>query len=792
MSDFKFALRQLLKNPGFSAVAVLTLALGIGVNTSMYSALQSVMMPELPYPDSDRLVRIFQTSPHSQRWPHAPGSFLDQRDQTTVFEGVVATTFRNFNLAEPGQPAERIRGALVSADLVSLLGIAPQLGRGFLPEEGQPGKNGVVVLNHAFWVNHFAADPGIIGRTLRLDGESVTVVGVMPPRFHSRQQWSTVDLLRPLGFSEADRAQRGSHYLDVFARLKPGVSLAQGNAALATLTARLRQEYPDRPDSGLRLQSLAAAEMDPRGRMMLWMMLGLAGFVLLIACANLANLQFARTALRAKELAIRGALGAQRGRLIRQLLTENLLLAGGGGVVGLLLAHWTNHWLRQTLVEGGKSLLAADLNLGVMVFAFGVSAASGLAFGLLPSWLASRTDLNTVLKQAPRGGGSAPTRMRNLLIVSQVALALTLLAGAGLVLSGLRQFGAADPGWRIDGLNVGHISLPAGTYPDAERRGAFISRLQESLASLPGVERAAVASSLPISGFRSHAGLTVEGDAGSVAPRLRSLEFVSPDYFATLGIRLVEGREFEPSDRVGQPEVVIVNQALARTYWPRGSALGKRLGDPGAWQEIVGVVEDVRSATDAGEPSTRLQSYRPLGQEPQSDLVIAVRGTVSADLLRRAVAEIDPDLPLSRAGSVRAAVDHFFGQASVAGWVLSLFAGLGLLLAALGTYGVIASFVNQRTIEIGVRLALGAQVRDVLWLVLGKGLRLTVVGVAIGWFGSFGLARALASVAPGLKANEPAVLFSVSGLLLAVATIACWLPARRASRVDPMVALRSE
>jgi predicted permease len=796
MNDLKFAFRRLLKNPGFTAVAVLTLALGIGVNTSMFSGLNSLLMPELPYPDSDRLMRVFHTSPHSQRWPHSPANFLDQRDQNTIFEGMAATTARSFNLSEPGQPAERLRAVLATADLIPMLGIQPQLGRAFLPEEDLPGRNNVVVLNHAFWLRHFSADPAIIGRTLRLDGETVTVIGVMPSRFRDRQQWGTVDLLRPMGFTDEQREWRGNNYLDVFARLKPGVSVARGNAALETLAARLRQEHPDsNAGSGFRLMALTKSRMDPRGQTMLWLIMGLAGFVLLIACANLANLQFARTALRSRELAIRGALGAPRGRLLRQLLTESLLLAALGGLLGLLLAHWVNGWLVQELTEDGRPLVTLEMNLRVFGFALLVSTLSGLAFGLVPAWLAARTDLNTALKKGARGGGGGDRSQHRLgqgLIVAQVALALMLLAGAGLVVSGLQSFGSRDPGWRIDGLSAGYLSLPAGKYPDGEPRRSFAVRLQEKLGLLPGVERAAIASALPISGFRSHTGLMMEGEAESGQPRLRSLQFVSPGYFATLGIPLLEGREFTAADTADQPDVVIVNEALARACWRDGSALGKRIGSPGAWQEIVGVVGDVRAATDAGEPATHFQSYHPLAQESQSGLAVAVRGTVSADTLRRAVAELDPDLPLSEAGAIRATVGRFLGQVAVAGWLLAAFAGLGLFLAALGTYGVIAGFVGQRTNEIGVRMALGAQIRDVLWLVLGKGLRLTAVGLAVGLVGAIGLARVLVSLAPGLESNGPAVLFVVSALLLAVAFIACWLPARRASRVDPMVALRNE
>jgi predicted permease len=795
MSDLKFAFRQLLTKPGFTAVAVLTLALGIGVNTSMFSGLHSLLMPELPYPDSDRLVRVFRTSPHSQRSPQSPANFLDARGQNSVFSHMAATTSRPINLSEAGQPAERLRAVLATADLLPMLGIQPKLGRAFLPEEDQPGRNDVALLNHAFWLRRFNADPGIVGRALRLDGEAVTVVGVMPPEFGDRQVWGTADLIRPMAFNNSESAVRGNHYLDVFARVKPGITLAQANAGLATLAARLREAHPNfNTDSGCRAVTLAKSRMDPRGQNMLWMILGLAGFVLLIACANLANLQLARTALRSRELAIRGALGAPRSRLLRQLLTENLLLAALGGLLGLLFAQWTNQWLIHRLTEDGRPLIRPELNFAALGFALGASTLSGLAFGLVPAWLASRTNLNATLKQGGRDGGVGPSRhfLRHGLIVSQVALAVMLLVGAGLVMNGLNRFSAADPGWRIDGLHAGYLNLPAASYPNGDARRAFINRLQEKLSALPGVERASLANSLPVAGFHSHVGLSIESSATPVTSGLSSLAFVSAGYFPTLGIRLVEGREFGPTDTAESPGVIIINESFARACWPNAPAVGQRIGQPGAWREIVGVVADVRSATDPGELTTRFQCYRPLAQEPQAGLVVAVRGNVTAETLRRAVAELDSDVPLSEAGAVRATVGRFFGQAAVAGWLLSAFAGLGLLLAALGTYGVMAGFVGQRTQEIGVRMALGAQIRDVLWLVLGRGLRLTAVGLVLGCAGSFGLARLLASLAPGLRANSLVVLCCVSALLLTVAFIACWLPARRAARVDPMKALRCE
>jgi predicted permease len=413
---------------------------------------------------------------------------------------------------------------------------------------------------------------------------------------------------------------------------------------------------------------------------------------------------------------------------------------------------------------------------------------------LVPAWLASRTDVNAALKQGMGdGGGSASrNRIRQGLIVAQVALALMLLVGAGLVVDGLSRFGNSDPGWRIDGLHAGYLNLPATTYPDGNAHRRFMNRLQEKLSALPGVERASLATSLPVSGFRSHINLEIESPATSVTGSLSSLTSVSPGHFTTLGIRLVEGREFTLADSANRPAVTVINEAFARACWPNSSAVGKRIGQPHAWLEIVGVVAEVRSATDPGEPTTRFQCYRPLAQVPSSGLAVAARGPVTGETLRRAVAELDPDLPLSEAGSVRAAVNRAHDQTAIAGWLLVAFAGLGLLLAALGTYGVVAGYVGQRTREIGVRMALGAQIRDVLWLVLGRGLRLTAIGLVLGVLGAAGLARVLASLTPGLKANAPGVVLLAGGLLFAVALLACWIPARRAARVNPMVALRSE
>ena len=446
MNDLRFAFRQLLKNPGFTAVAVLTLALGIGVNTSMFSALQALLARSLPYPEPGSLVQVFQSSPRSQREPHhSVPNFLDYQ-QHDGFEAMSALNDKSFSLAEPGQPAERVRGLQVSVELFPLLGIQPALGRVFTADEDRPGRNDVVILDHGFWIRRFAGDTGIVGRVLRLDGESVTVVGVMPARFHDPMLMGPTSLWRPIAFTEGQRQERGNNFLKCIARLKPGVSLKQAQAATDILATRQRQQYADDSAEGLRLVPLAEASLPPQARKIVWSIMALAGFVLLIACANLANLQFARTALRGREFAIRGALGAPRRRLLRQLLAESLLLAFLGGLVGLILSRWSNDLLARQFVVDGETVLKLPLNLGALGFALAAATVSGLAFGLVPAWLASRTDVNDALKQGSRGttGDRSRHRMQHSLIVAEVALALMLLAGAGLVVSGLRGFAARD------------------------------------------------------------------------------------------------------------------------------------------------------------------------------------------------------------------------------------------------------------------------------------------------------------------------------------------------------------
>lgn len=790
--DLRFGLRMLVKKPGFTLIAVFTMALGIGANTSMFTAVQATLLRELPYPDAVSLVRVYRTSPQSRSWPHSPANFLDQQAQNNVFERMAALNPRPFTLAEPGQPAERVRGLQASIELFPLLGIQPMLGRTFTVDEDRPGRDNVVILSHGFWLRRFAGDPNILGRLLRLDGEPVMVIGVMSAGFHDRRVGGAVDVWRPLVFTDTQRQKRDDNWLLSIARLKPGVSLTQAQAEMDSLATKLGQAYPEsNSEVGLRLVPLAESGNE-NGRRVIWLTMSLAGFVLLIACANLSNLQLARMTMRAREFAIRSALGARRGRLLRQLLTESLLLAVLGGLLGLLLAKWGNELLSRQIFNDDEIGMALRLNLKVLGFAFAASTLAGLVFGLVPAWLASRTDVNSVLKQGSRGttGDRSQHRLRHALVVAEVALALVLLAGAGLVVRGLQRFTVRDPGWQADGLMLGYLSLPDSKYGSSDSRRAFAERLQEKLSALPGSERVALAFSLPVEDFSVTESFAIAGQPEP--PRghepLRFINRVTPGYFDTLGMKLVTGRDFTAADTSNRPPITIINEAMARTFWPGESPIGKRIGN----EEIVGVVSDVRFPANLDEPDTRFQTYRPFAQEPQHGLAIALRGNITAETLRQVVAEMDSDQSINELGSARAAIARRLDNYAVLGWLLSSFAVLGLLLAALGLYGVIAGFVSQRINEIGVRMALGAQPRDVLWLVVGKGLRLTLFGVGLGFIGAFVLARLLVAIAPGLESNDPLAIVFAAGLLTAVAALACWIPARRAARVDPMIALRHE
>jgi predicted permease len=803
MNDLKFACRQLLKNPGFTAVAVLTLALGIGANTAMFSLLNTLLFRALPYPESARLVGVFRTSPHSQSWPHSPGNFTDYREQNNVFEHLAVYRRSSCNISESDQATERLDGMRVTDDFFPALGVPPAMGRVFTPEEDRAGADPVIVLSDRFWMRRFGGDTNVIGRTVRLDGQSVTVIGVMPPGFDHPLLWGTVDLWRPMGFTAEQRTSRGNNYLQMMGRLKPGVSLKRADAEMKAVAARLGKEYPVQALDSLRLEPMQRMVSDDIGRRVSWFAFGLAGFVLLIACANLANLQLVRTAARAREFAVRAALGAQRARLLKQCLTESVVVALIGGTLGLLLAVWCTELIGRRLFEGLPGVSVA-LDARVFYFTLVCSALTGLIFGAVPAWFASRADVNDALKENLRGTtvGRTHHRLRSALIVGEVGFALVLLTGAGLFISGLQRFVQLSPGWRVDGLVCALLSLKGTNYNRELQRQVFINELERRLAAVPGVEHVGLSSStLPVWPFDSSGSFEVEGrpvPEGQPVPEVYR-ESVSTRYFETLGLRLREGRMFSSADTTNSPRVVIINETMARTFWPGESAVGKRIGSTGPeknWKEIVGVVNDVRFPASLTEPYTPFQSYEPMAQGPANRVSIGLRSRVSttamASAVRKIVLDLDRDQALFQIRTARDLIETGLGRMSLLGRLLGAFAVLGLVLAAIGVYGVTSYSVLQRTGEIGIRMALGAQRRDVLWLVLNTGLRLSLLGALIGLGGAWAVSRLLSAAVPALPSSDPWTFAGVTMALIGAALLACYLPARRATKVNPMEALRYE
>ena len=801
--DVRYSLRQLLKHKGLTLVAVLTLALGIGVNTAMFSVLNTFLFRALPYPQSDQLVRIFRTSPHSQSWPHSAANFVDQHDQNTVFEKMAAYTFWSRNLTEEGQTAERLLSLAATADFFQMLAVAPAHGRVFKPEEFEPGADNVIVLTDRFWARRFGSDPNIVGRKIQLDGKSVEVIGVMPPGFDHPILWGPVDIWNPLPFTPEQKTNRGMNYLSSFGRLKPGVSIQQAEQSMVALAANIGQQNKSNAGESVRLEPLQRSMSDNIGRTVMWFTFGLAGFVLLIACANLANLQLVRTASRSRELAVRAALGAGRLRLLRHSLTESLVVALIGGVISLGIALWGVRFISARLFT---DLPGADVQLDYKVFGFALlcSVVTGVLFGTIPAWIASRADVNLALRDNSRGStaGRSQHRLRHTLIVGEVAFAMVLLAAAGLFLRGLQRFINTDPGWQVDGLITAQMSLSGEKYREEKPFVTFLTELENRLRVLPGVEHVAISNSSPVFGFHSSGSFLIEGRPEPPPDKYPEMFFeaVTSDYFPTMGARLQQGRAFNAADNADHPKVVIINETTARTFWPNESPIGKRISDTGPKRqffEVVGVVNDLAFPGSLREPYTRFEAFVPFAQAaPPYSVTMFLRTSTDAaafgNSLRSAVAGVDPSLPVFRIRTVRAAVDSGLGSISLLGSLLGAFALVGVILAAVGIYGVVSYTVVQRTGELGIRVALGAQTRDVMRLVLGKGAFLVVSGAVLGAAGAYGVSKLLIALIPSLPTRDPLIVPMTALGLIAVALVACYIPARRATRVDPLVALRSE
>src|SRR5829696_7231567 len=591
--DIRYSLRMLLKHKGFTIVAALTLALGIGVNTAMFSVLNTFLFRSLPYPQSEQLVRVFRTSPHSQSWPHSVANFFDQHDKNTVFDKMAAYNFASRHLTEEGQSAERLLSLAATADFFPMFDVAPARGRVFKPEEFEPGVDNVIVLTDRFWQRRFGSDPDIVGRKIQLDGKTVEIIGVMPPGFEHPILWGPIDTWQPLTFAPERKTNRGNNFLSSIGRLKPGVTIQQAEQSMVALASNIHKQNSSNEGESLRLEPLRRSMSDDIGRTVMWFTFGLAGFVLLIACANLANLQLVRTAARSRELAVRAALGAGRWRLLRHSFTESIIVALIGGMISLVIALAAVRFISVRLFT---DLPGASVQLDYKVFGFALlcSLVTGVLFGTVPAWLASRADVNQALRENSRGStaGRSQHRLRHTLIIGEVAFAMVLLAAAGLFLRGLHRFINSDPGWQVDGLLTAQMSLRGEKYASDKQRVAFLTELENRLSTLPGVQHAAISGSHPVFGYNSSSSFVVEGRPEPPPDKYPEMFFepVSSNYFETLGARLQQGRTFNATDVADHPQVIVINETTARTFWPNENPIGKRVSNAGTKKKFYEIV----------------------------------------------------------------------------------------------------------------------------------------------------------------------------------------------------------
>ncbi len=809
--DIRFAVRTWVRTPALTAAVVLTLALGIGANTAIFSVVNAVLLRPLPYEEPGQLVRVYDENPSRgfSRFAVSLPNFADWRAQNDVFQEMAAYDFQAGNLATGGEP-RRVTYSRVTPGLSGLLGVVPALGRTFRPDEDQPGRDDVLVLSHGFWQEQFGGDHRILGTTVRLHGESCTIVGVLPPGF--RFPTDEVALWRPLPGQTDNPLERGHHYLNALARMKPGVTLEQAQAGMSAIAARLVIEYPNSNEgfgvSVVPMREAAISEARP-AVLILWAAVAL---VLMIACANVSNLLLAQTASRRKELAIRGVLGAGRPRLLVQLLTEALIVCVVSGLAGLALASWSLRWLSglaaDALPRGG------DLSMDGRVLAFTAIAAilTALLVGVAPALGASRVDLNEPLKEGGRtSGAGAGRRVRKVLVVSEVAIAVLLAVGAVLLIRSFAALARTDPGFDPADMVTFRISLPEAAYPTAEQTDLFHQQLLERLEALPQVESAAVINQPPLAGDLEIWGFAIEGRAASDADAAANLRLrtVSPGYFTTMKIPLQRGRLLTRFDARHGENVLVVSRAMAERFWPGEDPVGQRLrirgwetwfGGPDAtetiWWRIVGVVGDVPDvALDAGPNPI---AYMPYAQYPDPSLTMSVvaratSGTAGAVTAARGeVLALDGDLPIFRVRTMDEILRDSVARRRVSMLLLVVFAAAALVLAVVGIYGVVSYSVAQRTHEIGVRLALGARPRDILVEVVGQSLLLGGIGAGIGLAGALLLTRFLESLLFGVAATDPATLGGVPAVLILAALAAAYLPARRAAITDPVAALRYE
>ncbi|HEX2458348.1 MAG TPA: ABC transporter permease [Vicinamibacterales bacterium] len=793
LRDMRYAVRQLIASPAFTVVAILTLALGIGATTAIFSVVNGVLLRPLPFPNPDSLVLVYEVVPQYGRFSVAPANFLDWRRQNTVFQRIATFNNSSATFTEGGN-AERITSAAVSWDLFELLEVTPALGRGFREDEDAPGKNSVIVLSYGMWQRRFGGDPNVLGRSITLSGVPVTIVGVMPQGFYFPTR--AIEFWQPIALNPA-KATRGGHFLGVVARAKPGISVERAGAEMKTIAERLAREYPENSANESAGVVLLHEQVVGRIRPALLTLLGAVAVVILIACANVANLLLVRASVRGKEIAIRAALGAGKRRLVSQMISESLVLSIAGGALGLLLAYLVLQPIKTLSAGSIPRVDDVSVDPPVLLFALTISLVTGVLFGLAPAWHALRTGLVELLKEGGRSSSASGGRwVRGGLLIVEVALSIVLLVGAALLLRSFSRLTHVDPGFRVDRVLAFRIALPEATYPQDHNRIAFFDRLLSDLEALPDVTAAGIVQNMPLRGdyvlsFEIQ-GRPKPKPGDELSANYRS---VSPDYFRALGIPLLRGRMFTGQDTDKSPMVAIVDDTFVRRHFPNENPIGRGLdignGSDGFY-EIVGVVGNVRyNGLDEKATATM---YVPSHQDVFSTVWVAVQTTGDpahvAASARQVVRNIDQALPAFMMSPLADVVADSVAQQRFSMLLLGLFAGIAVFLAAVGLYGVVGYTVSQRTQEIGVRIAMGAQRGQVLGLVVGGGMKLAVAGVLIGVAGALLLSRLIEKMLFEITPLDATSYLSTSVLLLAIAAVACYIPARRAMRVDPIVALR--
>jgi putative ABC transport system permease protein len=811
LQDLRYALRTFVRNRAFFIFAVAVLALGIGANTAIFTVAYNILLRPLPFHDAGRLVMVWEDA-SAYGFPQdtpSPGNFASWKSQNNVFTDMAALRGRGFDLTGHGNP-EQFDGVMMTANTFPLLGVKPELGRNITPEEDKPGANHVVILSHGLWMASFGGDPQILGKQIWLNNAQYTIIGVMPAGFVFPDR--TAQLWTPIAFTPEDLNEHSSHYLQVIARLKPGVSLAAANADLGIVAQRLQQQFPRSNAKvgayGVPLRSMLAGTAHNAALILLVAV----GFVLLIACANVANLLLARAAGRQKEVAMRMALGAGRARIIRQLLTESILLSAIAGGAGLILALWATPFLANLVPDGLAPVSGAGINAYVLAFLVAVSILCGVLFGLAPALRISRLDLVHAIKQSGAGSGiGAATRTRDILVVAEVALALVLFSGATLMVRSFMNVRDLDPGFRPAHVLALRTHLPFPKYDNISLRNSFYKQILDRINNLPGVTAAGVTSWLPLTNWGGATGIIIEGQPKPLPGQVMipNTRMISSKYVQAMGMKLIAGRNFDERDGAGTPLVALINQTAAKKFWPGRDPMGTRFRSnddpdtavPGSnvkaqpWITIVGIVGDVRQAGLDQPP--RPEIYLPYGQHdffaPDYIAVRTAGDPMSvAGAVREQIWAVDKDQPVTDVMPLKQMLSDYLAPRELQSSLLGGFAGFALLLAALGIYAVLAFSVAQRTQEIGVRVALGAQRRDILRNILAQGLKLAGIGVAIGVVGALALSQLLSTFLFGVTATDPLTLAGAVAVLLLVASAACYIPARRAMRIDPIIALRYE